>query len=93
MPEYSKSFLGRLTSLFSRPKPRLLGVHWGREIKYSAGMTGYPMYWFYESGDSFMISGFFGAVIRGSLPKCLDRVSDSGKIRYLKRYIPKADRR
>jgi|688.fasta_scaffold601754_3 hypothetical protein len=87
------SFLQRVKLLFLTPKYRLLGVHWGREIKYSAGMTGYPMYWFYEIGDQFMISGFFGAVIRGKLPKCLDRVSDSGKIRYLKRYIPKADRR
>jgi hypothetical protein len=51
------------------------------------------MYYFYESDDSFMISGFFGAEIRGKLPKCLDTVGDRGKIRYLKRYIPKADRR
>ena len=88
----STSFLQRVKSLFLTPKYRLLGVHWGRAIKHSPYMTSYPFYWFYESGDSFVISGFFGAEIHGKLPKCLDRVSDSGKIRYLKRFLPKADR-
>lgn len=88
----STSFLQRVKSLFSTPKYRLLDVHWGRQIKHSAYMTAYPMYWFYESGDSFLITGFFGAEIRGKLPKCLDSVSDRGKIRYLKRFLPKADR-
>lgn len=74
-----------------RPKARLLGVTFGREIRYSH-MTLWSMFWYYESGGSFMIHGLFGAEIRGKLPKCLDRVGDSGKIRYLKRYIPKADR-
>jgi hypothetical protein len=92
MLESLKCFLNKLLSLFMRPKPRLLGVTLGREIKCSAYMTTSPVYWFYEIGDLFMIHGLFGAEIRGKLPKCLDRVSDSGKIRYLKRYIPKADR-
>ena len=87
------SFLQRVKSLFLTPKYRLLGLCWGRSIKHSVYMTSYPMYYFYESDDSFMISGFFGAEIRGKLPKCLDTVGDRGKIRYLKRYIPKADRR
>jgi hypothetical protein len=78
-------------SLFSRPRYKLLGVHIGREIK-QGYMTSFPMYWFYQVGDLFMISGFFGAEIRGKLPKCLDSVSDRGKIRYLKRFLPKADR-
>lgn len=92
MSEYSKSFLGRLMSLFSKPRCKLLGVHIGRTIINSSYMTSSPMYWFYQKGNEFFISGFFGAEIRGKLPKCLDRVSDSGKIRYLKRFLPKADR-
>ena len=79
-------------SLILRPKYRLLGIHTGREIQYGY-MTTYPIFWMYEYGNGeFMISNLFGAEIHGKLPKCLDRVSDSGKIRYLKRFLPKADR-
>ncbi len=91
MLESLKYFLNKLVSLFIKPKTRLLGVHWGREIEYGY-MTAYPFYWFWQSGDSFLISGLFQAEIRGKLPKCLDKVSDRGKIRYLKRFLPKADR-
>lgn len=55
-------------------------------------MTLWSMFWYYQSGDSFMIHGLFGAEINGKLPKCLDSIGDAGKIRYLKRFLPKADR-
>jgi hypothetical protein len=84
-----ESFWDRLHS----HKPKLIGLHYAKERPMSHYTT-WPTYWFYKCKTcrSFCITGPNGSQISGFFPKCLDCIEDAGKIRYLKRHIPKADR-